>query len=474
MIDKTISLKKSFDTIKPVLQEYVEEKEIIQNQIDSKGIIPKEICDNCKYKDILEVIKLDKKTNKSIPEFIEWITNNKIGKLMQCDKKKIYITSTKKQIENKNGVVLFGGSNSGSIGIQKSELIYKYEFPIIKFKNKSFRNIFEFEFDSFSFCKHITNKSSMKKILPVIKTKKTKRISLELLCEECYNRIDKIGCEQSILKRGFAYKSFKCNFTDILFKNLLRKHNICFIESEYEWYINSEYSEYHLPTLDMLVTKPTKNLKEVIKIIKPNTILSFGKKQNIVNFLKCNSNVIIFDDSEDIQQRFFIFDKNIKIEESIEKIVSHIISKLEEYSQEIGGKEHDKLINAFEKIAHDLGFVSQKEFFNKGSLVDLVWFDRKGKIFVATEVETSSQWKKDLVSTWETEPKLAIIVSHSKSDKSIKDITQYVLLKNIPHKLLFINNTTKKAYLIEKQKILKYYCMNTKKQIETTSNIFEY
>ena len=88
------------------------------------------------------------------------------------------------------------------------------------------------------------------------------------------------------------------------------------------------------------------------------------------------------------------------------------------------------------------------------------------------EVETASQWKKDVLTTWESEPKFAVILEHSKSEKGIKDITQYSLLKYMPHKLLFINNITKKAYLVEKQNVLKFYDIEKREEIE--SEVFEY
>ncbi len=42
----------------------------------------------------------------------------------------------------------------------------------------------------------------------------------------------------------------------------------------------------------------------------------------------------------------------------------------------------------------------------------------------------------------------------------------------MPHKLLFINNTSKKAYLIENQNILKYYDIEKKDEIEP--EVFEF
>ncbi|MGI0013518.1 MAG: hypothetical protein ACREBU_08780 [Nitrososphaera sp.] len=44
-----------------------------------------------------------------------------------------------------------------------------------------------------------------------------------------------------------------------------------------------------------------------------------------------------------------------------------------------------------------------------------------------------------------------------KTDKPFMDILDYVLLKSMPHKLLLINNTTKRAYFTFKQELLKQY-----------------
>lgn len=295
---------------------------------------------------------------------------------------------------------------------------------------------------------------------------------LRLLCEDCYNRIDKIGCENAILRKGFVYDPFRCDFEGIIFKNLLKKYDIRFDAIESEVYRNE--FEYFLPDMSALITKRTIELKDIAEKLKPEIILGFGEQQDIVNFLEYNSNIIIFDDSEEAQQRFFLFDKSKKVEDSIEKVILRIVSKLNEYAEQIRGKEHDRLIESLFKIGQDLGFIPQKELPQKGTRVDLVWLNREGKIFAAIEVETSAQWKKDIVSTWETEPKLAIVVSYYKSEKGIKDSLQYVLLENMPHKLFFINNFTKKAYLIERNSILKYYDLAEKKEIKRTSDVFEY
>lgn len=486
-------LKEAFTRLKPMLEDYVSKKNSIQKQLIQQGIIPKEICNDCKNKEIEEVIKFDAKTNTAISDFVEWISNNEIREV-QCDKKQVYVISKKKQIEGKKGTSLLLGVEIGA-GLKKEEPEFEFKFPISKFKRRNYAKLFNFEFYGFSVCKHILDEASMKKALPMILVKTgnhhmffigessrlpteilkkgSKKINkLRLLCEDCYNRLDKIGCENAISRRGFVYDSFRCNFDEIIFRNLLTKYKIKFNAIESEEHRNG--FEYFLPDMNILITKRIRELKEVVEKLNPKIILGFGKQQDIVNFLEYKSSVIIFDDSEDAHQRFFLFDKNKRVEDSMEKVVSHIVSKLNEYSEQIRGKEHDRLIEAFFKIGQDLGFIPQKELPHKGTRVDLVWLDRGGNIYGAIEVETSAQWKKDIVSTWETEPKLAIVVSHYKSEKGIQDILQYVLLENMPHKLLFINNLTKRAYLIEKNSILKYYDLIEKKEVKPPTDIFEY
>ena len=110
-------------------------------------------------------------------------------------------------------------------------------------------------------------------------------------------------------------------------------------------------------------------------------------------------------------------------------------------------------------------FTPQTEVAQKGARVDLVWLGDKGKVEVAIEVETSAQWKKDVVTTWESFPILAIVLAHYKTEKAIEDLVQYGLLQQMPHKLLFIGYIQKKAYLIVKGVILKSYDLKSAVQV---------
>jgi hypothetical protein len=151
---------------------------------------------------------------------------------------------------------------------------------------------------------------------------------------------------------------------------------------------------------------------------------------------------------------------------SEERIIERIVSDLDQYSSKVRGKEHDKLVEAFRKIGEELGYIAQTELSQKGARVEVVWLSRDGKVQVAIEVETSAQWKKDIVTTWESSPKLAVVLAHYKTDKGTEDITQYNLLQYMPHKLLFISYLQKKAYLTEKGSIIKTYYVKSAESVK--------
>jgi hypothetical protein len=152
-------------------------------------------------------------------------------------------------------------------------------------------------------------------------------------------------------------------------------------------------------------------------------------------------------------------------------MISYMADKLHDYSEKARGNDHDRLIMAFEKIGQELGYVPQREHGKSGLRVDCVWYDRQGKIKVAIEVETAGGWKKDILSTWELEPQLSVIATFQKTDSVPQSLMDFSLMKSIPHKLLYLNMTTKNAYLFEKQEIVKKYAL--KKEEGKESSTFE-
>jgi hypothetical protein len=196
------------------------------------------------------------------------------------------------------------------------------------------------------------------------------------------------------------------------------------------------------------------SLGEFAAHLAPELIAVFDDRSNLPAYIELNTNILFYD-----EEGFYYYDKNRKPEEDILKITDRIANSLNDYVEEERGREHDRVILAFNRIGEELGYVTQREYGKAGVRIDNVWFDNNGEIKVAIEVETTSTWKKDLISTWEVEPELAVIVGFPKTDATSKNLLESSLMKNIPHYVLYINKHTNHAFLFDKQEIIQHYVL---------------
>jgi len=457
--------------LRPVLEEYTIEKANAEQQITQKGTVPAGLCENCPNKNIVKVSKFGNNSQQLLSGLLSWMQTNDIRGL-QSDGEVLAFKSTKKIVENIEGTIPLL-SIGGTLEPSTEKVIYDYRISISRLKKKPFYRFLKAPFVGMYPCAHL-DRENIKAAFPALVTvmdeyttyqirprhveqlweEEEEKNKLELLCAECYERIEFLGCESGVRREGFIYR-YSCPVRRILIEHLLEKNKIQYVTSEKESYRPIE-ATFYLPEFKVFLTDAYRDVEETIKALNPFCILTFGSKQDLIRYLGFSTNVIIFDENAKDQQ-FIIFDRDIRVEQSIEKIIQTIVQKLDEYSDKVRGKEHDRLIAAFQRIGQDLGFIVQSEIPMKGIRVDVIWLNREGKIDVAIEVETSAQWKKDVITTWESEPRLAVILAHYKTDKAVSDAIQYNLLEYMPHKLLLINYLIKKAYLIEKGCILKIY-----------------
>ncbi|TET64347.1 hypothetical protein E3J49_04475 [Candidatus Bathyarchaeota archaeon] len=473
MPSSNLSLNYILDALQPILQEYQKERAQIDEQITREGKVPSYLCHSCERKSIIEVNRL-MAPKEQIPRLLEWMRTNDVREL-ESDGEVLSFKSTKKAVEKVEGTINLI-SIGGVLGPITREELYEYRLSALKLKKRQCYDIVALPFEAIRACNHLDT-NAVKESTAVrltlstrlryephspsvesLWTKELTRRELRLLCPECNSRIDMVGCEDSVRKDGFIYKFTFCPVRRVTFEQLLEKHNIRFTaqETDRRYSIQKELNHY-LPELHTVVIESFRDLENLVQIAQPTCVLTFGTKADMIRCLGLGTHVIIVEEGD--TGRVFVFDKDKKVEKTIDKIVQAIMEKIEPYSNAIRGKEHDRLVAAFQRIGQELGFVVQPELQEKGSRVDLVWFDRGGNVHTAIEVETSAQWKKDIVTTWEVSPKLAVILTHYKTDKGITDAIQYKLLEKMPHKLLMINYLLKKGYLIEGQQIVKYYDM---------------
>jgi len=468
-----LNLNDIVNVLRPVLQEYQKERAQLEEQITREGKVPSFLCDNCERKSILEIKKLAV-PKQQVDRLLEWMRTNDVREL-KSDGEVLSFRSTKKSIEKVEGTMSFL-SIGGVLESSERETLYEYRLSASKLKKRECYNIVALPFDAIRVCSHL-DQEAIKDSSAVLLTlsarfvyepslpsveqlwmKEPTRKELRLLCPECSSRIETIGCEDSVRREGFVYRYSFCPVRRVTFEQLLQKHDIRFVAQQTDRRYPFQHGlNHYLPELRTIVTDNSRDRENLVHVAQPMFILTFGTKADLVRCLSLGTHIIMVDEGD--SGHIFIFDKDKKVEKEIDKIVQAIVEKIEPYSNDVRGKEHDRLVAAFQRLGQELGFVVQPELQGKGTRVDLVWLDRSGNVHTAIEVETSAQWKKDIVTTWEASPKLAVILTHYKTDKGIRDIIQYKLLENIPHKLLMINYLLKKAYLIEGQQIVKYYDM---------------
>ncbi len=486
-----MSVSQVFEKLRPILDSYIGKKIELEKKIFREGVLPPEIIQECPFKAIKKIEKYNEELLKLKPEFLNWIQENKIT-WIENNTKAVYFRTRQKKVDNIKGNKILLAVYEDS-GLEKEDNFqYDYKIPISRLNKTAQKFLKEFKFKGLTYCGHL-DENSFSDSYPLVlsKDRHTYRYiagfsgdsienileariekTLRLMCSDCYNRIEKLCCEEAVDKQGLGYSAdHGHNFNEMLMKIVLKENNVNIKILHDDSRGRSNVPVFYFPEFNGILTRKNPDLEKVIEKIKPEILIIQEKKESIIKFLKFNTNLIIFNDSED-DQRYFIFDRTKKVESDIEKCCLEIVKNLEKVSEDTRGNEHEKLIGALEKIGRSLGYIPQKEVSSKGNRVDLIWHDRDGNVFCALEVETKGNWKKDIISTWEVEPKLSVILTNAKSEKPIKELMKYVLLRDMPHKLLFLNNTTKLGYLLEKQKILRFYDIAKRKEI--ASKVFEY
>ena len=435
---EVLSVKEVLNILKPVLDEYMTEKKSIEDEIKLRGTIPKSVCDQCPlvkkgWRRMGEkVAKLDDHYRPMATSLLKWMRKS-------WPYKNVHKPFIDAQTASRHGFSELLGLDFGG---------------------------------RISSCTHLEREPrSDESVIPVLVTYPQMppdlATELELLCDDCYARIDSIGCEGSIIKTRFTY-IHHCPLRYILLRKLLEKYKMNFETLEDIRY-PSELFVFSglLPKLNILMTTRIgwcagKEFENIVKVVKPGCLLVFGEtvremRETIPNLLSWGTSIIVFNDESG---QITSFDKEQEVEESTDKIIQAIIDKLDKYSTQVHGKAHNRLIGAFQRIGRDLGFAPESELSDKAARIDVVWLNRSsGKVEVAIEVETSQNWKKDIITTWELGPRLAVILIHQKREKGISDMLQYRPVKSMPHDLLIINYLLKKAYLIKQGQIIKYYEM---------------
>jgi hypothetical protein len=169
-----MNMRVIFDQIKPVIDEYISQKNILQKQITSEGTLTPEIISACPVHNILEIKKFNDDVLQSSSDFLNWIKDNEITNI-QSDKHEIHLRSRKESVEGVKGKDPYEGfAMPDDKSLRERKIEYGFRFPLSNLKKKSFYQILNnWEFYGISICRHFAD--SELDGFPVIITRKDDR-----------------------------------------------------------------------------------------------------------------------------------------------------------------------------------------------------------------------------------------------------------------------------------------------------------
>lgn len=446
-----------------LLSGFIEEKSELDEQIKKTGFVPKKMCEMCNVENKRVIVDFSPK--EDVVKFIEWLNKFQVLSLRKEPYSEFYYIKTSKKIGR---IRNYEEDDSGFIYQFRQ---YDDTSAIVKnLFDKNYKRTFFSKYEIIETCPHFTlNNPSVlklkynKRFRPMISNSQYK---LVLCCEDCKNIYENSMCD-SIRAKPFYY-DFSCNTSDILLQTKLKEKDIDIKKYEQSYKYEERTSDtsffiksgtyysgkYYIPDHSILISLNERyGLDDFLTYLDPEMlVILFASEKSLPSYLKYNKNTLFVNENG-----MFLFDKDKKIETSIEVICDSIILNLNSRIEDQRGNDHDRTILALNALGQEMGFVTQTEFSQSGVRIDLVWYDREGNIKVAGEVETSSTWKKDLISTWEVEPELAIIVGFTKTTKVVQNLMNLTLMKYVPHPVLYINKFLDEGYLFEKQEIVKHY-----------------
>jgi hypothetical protein len=108
------------------------------------------------------------------------------------------------------------------------------------------------------------------------------------------------------------------------------------------------------------------------------------------------------------------------------------------------------LIRALSTMARELGYYPLREYVMSYMRVNCVWLSPSGEVFAAIEVKTSGDIKKAIVSIWQAQPKLGIILGQMRSESALLGYCQSEAIKNAPFPIMLVAMDMCELVVVEK------------------------
>lgn len=441
-----------WNSVVEFIKEFKEREEELSKKITRTGNIPDEIINRSKCKTHEHIEELDTREQSLVEAFLNWYKQEEVEKFVYRDrvrseKDTAYVEYSKENDEE----------NSNS---------YPHIKPI-KETNKlnKFFTKFASTQDNISIegSLKLSNEDILEKARKKVKVyqenedsvttlgSSMKTVNLVFCSEEYKEKINRTKCG-CLKKEGRIWKHSNCKWKRGLFTKIAEEHNI---KTEYllEDSFRGTRIEFYLPKEEVIISE--KDIDEdKLEGYNPKLLVLFCEPSNIVNYLEHDCDILVVSEEGN---RFV--DSDREIEDSLEEIINRLVRDLMELRKDESGKDHDRIQSAMMNLGQEMGFFPEEEYGITGLKADIVWRERnEGDITVCGEIETSAGWKKDILSTWEPQPELAVLIStRHKTNKIAEDLAELSVMEFMPHKFLFLNFKTEDGFLFEgNEPIAKY------------------
>jgi len=164
--------------------------------------------------------------------------------------------------------------------LKEIEPEYEFRQSVKNYKTKKFYKLLtNYTYDDLHFCDHF-DETNVQKIKPIVVVSQDEErhfiyhrskslgqalskiepnSNLQLLCDDCYNRIDNLCCINAIVKKSVGYESnHGHNFDDILLRLILKKNNVSFNEFTEERFGRTP-TQFYLKDFNALLTYKLRN-----------------------------------------------------------------------------------------------------------------------------------------------------------------------------------------------------------------------
>jgi len=454
-----------------LLKTYLTEEDELREQIIQQGEIPEEITDRS-YCSALKYIKdLSDSRRDLVEAFLDWA--NEVGldsegfrfehNLEPDDKPKVYVRTGEKR--HGNPVVREQILNDADV-VEFFQTLVPQRNAISTCKHHSLDDNKDLLLQNSRLLvkERLTGGASRKEIVGSQSEEQAspryrREEHLTFACEECVAEENRTKCD-CLSFDGVVYNDRSCRWRIGLFKKIAEE---CEIEVQPTGNRQSHQTSFRffLPELDAVVSNSQIRNEEYLQKLDPGVVVVYGQKDTLLDMVVFGIDVLVISPEDN---SFYYFDSDRVLDDTDSELISRIVEDLDEYAQKERGKEHTRIQNALLEIGSEEGYLTKEEHSVSGLTVDAIWFKRENnEAKLTAEVETTGGWKKDILSMWETEPDIALLITtNHKTDKVAKDLARFSVIEYTPYKLIYVNLTTGNVYAYEDGQILGQFELGEK------------